>query len=1141
MKFGKTLLRNQLPEWSKNYISYKTLKKSINEAAGELPPSEEVITAILFQLDRELEKVDTFYSYKKSQVDRRLWILSEKYNQHYNPPEPLSPTPGREPYVDINEELLSALQETRAQMNKVMWFAELNAKGFRKILKKLDKKLGLESQHVYWNTKVSVLPFASQGQIHQEIDKLTQWISTLTLSTSVTDSTHGKAANKGQPASVAVKLPLPSTMRRHNNILNEEENDLFSEAIEDDDLFKLKELLNCGSLAAVKCKSHADQTRYALLELATQRGSIHCLEYLIQSGVSPLDHRDINERNILHKLSILLSDARPEQSPSKVLQTLLQLSPELPKQVDFAGRRPLHYACEFGQSEMAKVLLRHAIEYSYYGDDGFADPRWQDRDGHTPLFLSILHGNFQTLSALVETANITDIDGVIAAASVKHTNGNTGSNDDVPVPEFARQSHHPSAVAMACTLSNLELLYLLIDTGASVDLADEEGETPLLIAIRNQFTEGARVLITQGHANVNLPEKVNGWTPLIIAAMEGCYDIAQILLEHGADMTYTDYAGWAAYEHAVFRGHLDIGKLIKPKDIPRKLASPTHVNGNGTETNGQHILKARSSASRLYGHKYLTDQTMIIIKLGSNDIRNPLSKNFLNLHDNSLEDQRMSIAVSATGATGELPILDLPENNQQYLLQPDPMVLFCSRPEDVVLRFDLVETFASPQASDAIIARGTAIMATDQIYTKSGGFKGQTAGNFSLRGQQTVPLIRTKTLEYVGTIGFEYFVIKPFTHPRMSVGDRYTYYKSVDTKIIGHRGSGMNRKDSHLQVGENTVLSFITAASLGAEYVEFDVQLTKDMVPVIYHDWTVTETGFDIPLNAITVEQFLNLRPSGHIKEYHTGVSNGPHGLLFPTINNTQPEPVYPVTNGNAALSPTGARMGRSNSLGAIGGVQMYGRNVASKRLELTRTNKLGKLKGNGPESIQAPFTTLVEALKKIPKTAGCNIEVKYPMVDEAEGDELYQFQEINMFVDTILSCVYDNTEEDRRIIFSSFHPEICLALNIKQPNYPVFFLSDAGTLPMADVRCNSLQGAMRFAKQADLLGVVLASEPILEAPRMVNVIKESGLLLFTYGVLNNEVENAVAQRNYGVDAVIVDSVVAVRKGLRGGDAPAST
>jgi glycerophosphodiester phosphodiesterase len=145
-------------------------------------------------------------------------------------------------------------------------------------------------------------------------------------------------------------------------------------------------------------------------------------------------------------------------------------------------------------------------------------------------------------------------------------------------------------------------------------------------------------------------------------------------------------------------------------------------------------------------------------------------------------------------------------------------------------------------------------------------------------------------------------------------------------------------------------------------------------------------------------------------------------------------------------------------------------------------------------------------------------------MVDEAEDDELHQFQELNIFVDTILECVYNNADENRRIIFSSFHPEICLALNLKQPNYPVFFLTDAGTLPMADVRCNSLQGALRFAKQADLLGIVAASEPVLEAPRMVSVVKETGLLLFTYGVLNNEVENAVAQKTYGVDAVIVVS-----------------
>lgn len=68
---------------------------------------------------------------------------------------------------------------------------------------------------------------------------------------------------------------------------------------------------------------------------------------------------------------------------------------------------------------------------------------------------------------------------------------------------------------MACSISNLDLLQLLLQHGASVDLADDDGETAMLIAIRNHFTEGVRALI-QRHANVNLPEKLNKWTPLMV-------------------------------------------------------------------------------------------------------------------------------------------------------------------------------------------------------------------------------------------------------------------------------------------------------------------------------------------------------------------------------------------------------------------------------------------------------------------------------------------------------------------------------------------------------------------------------------------------------------------------------------------------
>ena len=38
---------------------------------------------------------------------------------------------------------------------------------------------------------------------------------------------------------------------------------------------------------------------------------------------------------------------------------------------------------------------------------------------------------------------------------------------------------------------------------------------------------------------------------------------------------------------------------------------------------------------------------------------------------------------------------------------------------------------------------------------------------------------------------------------------------------------------------ENTIGSFKSAAKYGAHMVEFDVQLTKDLVPIVYHDFNL--------------------------------------------------------------------------------------------------------------------------------------------------------------------------------------------------------------------------------------------------------------------------------------------------------------
>lgn len=93
--------------------------------------------------------MNTFYSYKQSQIDRRLWILSEKYQQHntlLTAEEDDNDSASDSSNHDITEELISALKETRAQLSKLIRFAELNTKAFKKILKKYDnnnKRLGI--------------------------------------------------------------------------------------------------------------------------------------------------------------------------------------------------------------------------------------------------------------------------------------------------------------------------------------------------------------------------------------------------------------------------------------------------------------------------------------------------------------------------------------------------------------------------------------------------------------------------------------------------------------------------------------------------------------------------------------------------------------------------------------------------------------------------------------------------------------------------------------------------------------------------------------------------------------------------------------------------------------------------------------
>ena len=80
---------------------------------------------------------------------------------------------------------------------------------------------------------------------------------------------------------------------------------------------------------------------------------------------------------------------------------------------------------------------------------------------------------------------------------------------------------------------------------------------------------------------------------------------------------------------------------------------------------------------------------------------------------------------------------------------------------------------------------------------------------------------------------------------------------------------------------------------------------------------------------------------------------------------------------------------------------------------------------GNEAEADHQSFPTLEDFLTKLDSSCGFNIEVKYGGTMKDGIEEQENPMEMNLFVDQILKMVL-RLGGERRIVFSSFHPDIC-------------------------------------------------------------------------------------------------------------------
>ncbi|CAJ2512108.1 Uu.00g077330.m01.CDS01 [Anthostomella pinea] len=1143
MKFGRSLPRNQVPEWASSYINYKGLKKLIKAAAETAKAGERVdLAEFFFALDRNLEDVDSFYNKKFGEAHRRLKLLQDRYGSS---PDVVADLDDQE-----SEELMGALLELRNQLRNLQWFGEINRRGFVKITKKLDKKVSKSTtQERYITTKVDPKPFARDTTVVRLINEINKWLSVLGDAQNVDDA---KSDRSGRSVRSLGRVTAKAMLSVPQGVL-----DGLEGSIRKDDAAALQSSWCSVKDNLVTTEQAAQEILLNLLQRSITTRARACIAYLLQQATTLDEPSDLNERNAIHRMVIHIGRTKtsstagdlepnavafpmsshynshyvapaqpngvmPNREPKENLESsgllnkddetvqilcyvLENLKPEQRSALsskDSLGRIPLHYAAQYGFVVLCQVIMAKMQEWGQFNvDNGIDAPEWQDKEGNAPLHLAVIGGHPLTTKCLLLGE---DWQGL-------HHVKNTGRR---------AVSQSSAVLAMASKANYVAIVRMLVEAGVDINWQDETGETALHIAARFGHVECAKVLLEgsdEQKANLELTEKSFAWTPLHIAAVDGHFTLAQILLDAGVDASKPDSFGWTAKEHAALRGHLRIAELLEPHTA---IASPTNssestetspTSSSPPETSSLEDRKSEGSTRiadpvKSFGHRYLKDTSLVMVSLGSMDMRKDVEAVKLDrvpladAHTNQL-DTALSIVVSAQGAIGEPTTIDLPVHDN---ISTEPILFSITDSADVKLLFDIVPTYSGNEKSKV----GRAVALLSSVRPTLG------TSRMNLQGDVCVPIMGAN-LEVIGAVNFNFLVITPFSHPNMEVNSQQTYWRKLSsTMVFGHRGLGKNfLANKSLQLGENTISSFIAAANLGAHYVEFDVQLTKDHVPVIYHDFLVSETGIDAPVHTLTLEQFLHI---------NNGTSSGSGG--------DSPESRRNDTNGNGAKNETGPRP-RAMSMDLAKGVKDT--LDLDERMKYTLNFKKSGYKANTRGNfVQDPFATLEELFKKVPENVGFNIEMKYPMLLESEQQHMDTYAiELNSFCDTVLEKVYDMAK-NRHIIFSSFNPDICLCLSFKQPSIPIMFLTDAGSEEVSDIRASSLQEAIRFASRWNLLGIVSQASPFVNSPRLVKVVKQTGLVCVSYGTQNNDSLLVQRQVKEGIDAVIVDNVLAIRRGL---------
>ncbi|MDN5247702.1 MAG: ankyrin repeat domain-containing protein [Wolbachia endosymbiont of Tyrophagus putrescentiae] len=239
----------------------------------------------------------------------------------------------------------------------------------------------------------------------------------------------------------------------------------------------------------------------------------------------------------------------------EVLKVFLEKNARVDIQDD-QGNTPLHYAAHYGYKGQIELLINETKQKML---------NMQNSDGETALNLAFLQDKDQEVAELILEAK--DI--------------------DVNVPNNLGQT----SLLLSAWLSNTEILKLVIKKGANIKRKDKEGNSALHYAVCNtccgenlstrkydmrypdydlfsnnaDYSEDTTIknvnaLIAAG-ISINVKNENNN-TPLFFAVQDNRYELVKTLLEKGAKVDIVDKNGFTIFHYALKNKNLEMLKLL---------------------------------------------------------------------------------------------------------------------------------------------------------------------------------------------------------------------------------------------------------------------------------------------------------------------------------------------------------------------------------------------------------------------------------------------------------------------------------------------------------------------------------------------------------------------------------------------------